>query len=117
MLSTAAGPLDADAVSGALADYDDITGDFVHLLNVVQAPLELVTMLGGFPAEMLVGIPLAALDQVLETLVFSAADLILGSPVPFPVDVTALPISAALDAAAADPPADPGELDNLLTLG
>jgi hypothetical protein len=98
--------------SAALDTYNSIVDGFVQLLGVLDVALLLPTLAGGIPASLVGDILVNYLINIpLSVVVLNAADLLLGFPVPFPVDISALPapfglgggsiFTAAPDAAAA----------------
>jgi hypothetical protein len=87
----------ADAVaaatdSDALDAYNSFVDGFAELLGVLDVALLLPTLGGGLPASLVGDILVYYLiDVPLSVVVLSAADLLLGFPVPFPVDISSAP--------------------------
>jgi hypothetical protein len=76
----------------ALDTYNSFVDGFAQLLGVLDVALLLPTLAGGIPAGLVGGIfVLGVLDPLLSVVVLNAADLLLGFPVRFPVDLSTAP--------------------------
>jgi hypothetical protein len=124
MSSQGLGTVVADAAtaatdSDALDTYNSFVDDFALLLGGLDGALVLTFFGFGIPEDLVGGLLVYTLINIpLSVVVLNAADLLLGFPVPFPVDIFALPapigfgegsiLTAAPDAAAAADTAMPG---------